>query len=305
MSKLERLLNLTATLLNTTIPLTADEIANKVAGYPPPGPTFRRSFERDKDDLRTLGIPVSVIEVPGSDPVVSGYRIMKEEYYLPDPGLTSDELEAINVAALKIRLQDTGTTDALWKIGASPAATNGFDGSSIAEIPSDPNLEALFGAVAQPRIVTFGYRGNPRRLEPWRLDFERGRWYVTGYDLDRDGERQFRLSRMTSAVEISDLPASHMRPPADGSPGRHAWELGEDPPQTVTLLVDPDRSAWASEVLGDQIGRTDRVDGTVFEVPVVSEAAFLNFVIGFLDHAEILSPPTVRQAFADRLEASL
>ena len=68
MAKLERLLNLTAALLETERPLTADDIHKRIEGYPPAHASFHRAFERDKDDLREMGIPISLIAIPGSDP---------------------------------------------------------------------------------------------------------------------------------------------------------------------------------------------------------------------------------------------
>ncbi|MEZ5341587.1 MAG: hypothetical protein R2706_09065 [Acidimicrobiales bacterium] len=73
-------------LLETRIPLSADELREQVEGYPEAGPAFKRAFERDKEDLRTLGIPITVGPVPFSDPPIEGYRVVPDEYYLPDPG---------------------------------------------------------------------------------------------------------------------------------------------------------------------------------------------------------------------------
>ena len=70
MDKLERLLNLTAALLHAEIPLTAEELRDRVGGYPDTKATFRRAFERDKDDLRSMGMPLRVEPVPGVDPPV-------------------------------------------------------------------------------------------------------------------------------------------------------------------------------------------------------------------------------------------
>ena len=91
MSRLERLLNLTAALLNTDRPLTAAELREQVPGYPEGDKaTFRRAFERDKEALRDMGIPVLTTEIPGSEPPELGYRIRRADYALRDPGLTPD-----------------------------------------------------------------------------------------------------------------------------------------------------------------------------------------------------------------------
>src|SRR4029450_3090782 len=78
---------------------------------------FRRSFERDKDDLRTMGVPLVVQEVPGVVPVVEGYRIPKDRYYLRDPGLTPEELAALRMAASVVQLEGLSAREGLLKLG--------------------------------------------------------------------------------------------------------------------------------------------------------------------------------------------
>src|SRR5688500_19700708 len=94
--KLERLLNLTALLLDARRPLPASEIQRQLE-YPEDKASFRRAFERDKDELRSMGIPIRVEKVPGTLPEVDGYRIPREEYALRDPGLTAEELAALHL----------------------------------------------------------------------------------------------------------------------------------------------------------------------------------------------------------------
>ena len=73
MTKLERLLNLIAALIHTVVPMTAEEIREEVEGYGGASEaSFRRAFERDKDELRSMGIPISVSTVPGTDPPLTG-----------------------------------------------------------------------------------------------------------------------------------------------------------------------------------------------------------------------------------------
>lgn len=295
MSKLERLLNLTAVLLDARVPVTAEAIQAQVPGYPPPGPSFRRAFERDKDDLRVLGIPIRVDKVPGTDPPIDGYRIPPEEYYLADPGLDADELAALHLASMTVRLEGLGEAEGLWKLGGQEEVSVPAD--AVASIPGDPNLVPVFGAIAQRSPIGFDYRGERRTVEPWRLDFQRGRWYLSGFDRARDGERNFRLDRIEGEVVVLDDEAGFERPATD-SPGRtrQGWELGEDAPVTVELLVDAERAAFAERHFDDAVAsRPAEGGGTVFEIPVVNEAAFRGFVLGFLEHAEILGPPDVRE----------
>lgn len=296
MSKLERLLNLTAVLLDTERPLTAEDLRQMVEGYPPPGPSFRRAFERDKDDLRELGIPLRVERVPATDPPLDGYRIPPEEYYLPDPGLEGDELAAVHLASMAVRLDGFGEQEALWKLGGADVPAPGPVAQSIASIPADPNLVPVFSGITGNRTVLFRYREVERIVEPWRLDFLRGRWYLTGWDRGKNATRQYRLDRIEGEVTLAeDQVPQHARPTGSLQGRRRAaWEMGDDSPVMVRLLVDTRLAASAAHQFDSEIKSEHTEHGVIFNVPVINEEAFRSFVLGFLEHAEVLSPPEVR-----------
>ncbi len=297
MAKLERLLNLTAALLETERPLTAEELRRRVGGYPDAGPTFRRAFERDKDDLREMGVPISLEPVPGTDPPVDGYRIRKQDYYLRDPGLEPDELAALHLAGNAVHIDGLSGAEALRKLGG---AIGDPAGEPLASVPSDPRLSALFGAVTERRVVRFDYNDTPREVEPGRLDFVRGRWYLTGYDRARGDVRHFRLERLQSGVEVLESDSFERSAPAAGV-RMQPWELGDEPPRPARLLVDADQAAWATHYVGPPV--ETRPDGSVvIEVAVTNEDAFRSFVLTFLEHAEILEPPEIRASMIRWLE---
>src|SRR3954447_6509257 len=152
--KLERLLNLTAALLETSRALTAIEIAAKVPGYPTEKVAFHRAFERDKEDLREMGIPLVVSEIVKDELPEHAYRIPKDQYYMRDPGLEPDEVAALHLAASAIRLDGIQGGGALWKLGGVPAGDHADD-VHVAAIPADERVVALFTAVAERRPVTF------------------------------------------------------------------------------------------------------------------------------------------------------
>ena len=302
--KLERMMNLAAALLAAERPVTAAWIAERVAGYPSDKVAFRKAFERDKAELRDLGVPISVEEIPDSYPPDTGYRIDRAAYELPDPGLAPDELAALRLALQAVRLgdDDAGSdgTEALWKLGGvvrddhhdAPPAT-------VASLPADPALVPLFTAVLERRTATFTYvagQGAQQRVvDPWRLDNRRGRWYLTGHDHLRQGERNFRLDRIDGPVELGD-PDAFERPATEveGGPGQ-PWLYGDGEPVVAELLVDADRARWARQQLGDDVDATDHPDGSVtFRVPVTSWPAFRGFVLSFLDRAELVGPPPLR-----------
>lgn len=302
-NRLERLLNLTAALLNASRPLTASDLAEQVPGYPDPADkaTFRRAFERDKESLRDMGIPVQLVEVPGIDPPEQGYLIRRQDYALRDPGLEPDELAAIHLATAAVRMEGLPGTEAVWKLGGAPAPAE--EGVTLAALPAFPQLVPLFGAVAERAPVTFAYRGESRTIDPYRLSFARGRWYLDGFDHARQDDRQFRLDRIEGEVAVG-ASGSFERPDLAPAGPVQAWQLGVDEPVVARLVVDADQAGWALDHLGDATVVERRGDGgVVVELTVTNREAFRSFVLGFLHHAEVLDPPELRDELVAWLRA--
>lgn len=300
MSKLERLLNLTAALLTTSRPLAASELAERVPGYPSEKVAFRRAFERDKEVLRDMGIPLEIAPVPGTDPSVDGYRIAPDQYALRDPGLAPDEVAALHLATVAVRVDGLAGTEALWKLGGAPgdhAAT------PVAQLPATPELAPLFQAVAERATASFGYRGAGRTLDPHRLTFARGRWYVEGHDHDRGELRQFRLDRIEGAITVGPA-RSFERPAVSRALQPHAWEIrgeGEAPVRAI-VRIDADQTAWVRRGLGEDAVIATHADGSVdVRVEVSNRDAFRSWVLGFLEHAEVLEPVELRDDLVSRL----
>jgi predicted DNA-binding transcriptional regulator YafY len=304
--KLERLMNLLATLLETPTLLSADHIRKRVPGYPDDLGAFRRAFERDKDDLREMGVPVERAEIPGTHPPIPGYRVRPDRYYLRDPALDPDELAALHLALEAVRFDGIEGGGALWKLGGRPGELSPPP-SEVAELPADANLVSLFSAVGEHRSARFAYRSpkgvTERTIDPYRLDFQRGRWYVTGFDHDRGGERHFRLDRVQGEVRLG--PAGGFTLPSTIVPGVRLapWELGEGAPVTARVLVDAAQAALARTMVGPDVEVEERPDGSVVvALPVTSPDGLRSFVLGFLDHAEVLDPPERRDEIVAWLE---
>lgn len=292
--KLERLLNLTALLLDARRPLTAEQIQRQLT-YPEDRTAFRRAFERDKEELRTMGIPVRVERVPGVIPEVDGYRIPREEYALRDPGLTTEELAALHLAASAVQVEGLPATEGLLKLGGLVTEGSRDLGVHVAPLPADPNLARLFGAVSSHTPVRLRYHDQERMIDPYRLEFQRGRWYLTGYDHLRDDERNYRLDRIEGDVTLTDEPA--FDPPTTTVPGRArgAWELGAEVPVRARVRIDGPQAGWAVQHVGpDHVVQEDSDGSVVVELPVTNRAAFRSFVLSFLEHAEVLEPPELR-----------
>ncbi|MFC5828595.1 helix-turn-helix transcriptional regulator [Nonomuraea insulae] len=214
--KTERLLNLVICLLATRRPLSAEQIRQAVPGYDRDGDeAFQRMFERDKNELREIGIPIDVVRDPWEDE--PGYRIERESYELPEITLEPDEAAVLGLAAQvwqRASLAEAAS-GALLKLRAGGVATDQPVGTGALELrvdTRDPAFPALWDAVRDRRVVRFDYRGagsesvRSRTVEPWGVVSRRGRWYLAGFDRDRDAPRAFRLSRITGQVAAIGRP---------------------------------------------------------------------------------------------------
>jgi proteasome accessory factor B len=296
-AKLERLLNLTALLLAARVPVTAEDIQRQL-DYPEDRTAFRRAFERDKEELRDMGIPLRVEPVPGRLPAIDGYRIPPDEYALRDPGLTTEELAALHLAASAVQVEGLSATGGLLKLGGLVGGPAEREAAvRVAPLPADANLSTLFAAVAGRTPVELRYRDRDRRIDPYRLEFQRGRWYLSGLDHTHDEERSFRLDRVEGPVTVLDEPPFEVPEggPSGGGMGRGAWALGAEEAVTARVLVDEPLARWAIQHVGPDHVVEEREDGAVvIALPVTNRDAFRSFVLGFLHHAEVLDPPELR-----------
>ncbi|MCH9709085.1 MAG: WYL domain-containing protein, partial [Actinomycetia bacterium] len=226
----ERLMNLVIALLSTRSFITADRIREIVSGYSEDAndEAFSRMFERDKNELRDLGIPLETGRVSQMDPI-EGYRISREAYALPAVELTPDEAAAVAVATQLWESPEliTATQGALLKLRAAgidiAAGVGDVTISSTAALPglrgSHDVLGVLLSAIDSGHVVQFPHRPSRteryvlRTLEPWGVVTERGRWYLVGHDRDRDDVRTFRLSRIGAEVTTVGEPGAVSRPP--------------------------------------------------------------------------------------------
>ena len=302
MATLERLLNLTAALLATGVPLTAEEIRERIPDYPEGDAAFHRAFERDKAALRGMGIPLSIEPVPGRMPAVDGYRISKDRYELRDPGFEPEELAALHLAASAVRFDTSEAESGLLKLGGL-VRTSDAPRVEVGPLPNHPALPVLFEGVTRRAPVRFVYRDTERVVDPYRLDLARGRWYLTGYDHTREAERLYRVDRIAGTATVVDGPT--FDPPQTEVPGRrlNGWELGEGEPELARVRIDPEQAAWAVQTLGSDAVVDAPADGSVVvELAVTNREAFRSFVLGFLEHAEVLEPAALRDDVVQWLE---
>ncbi len=298
MDKLERLMNLTTALLATEVPLSADELRDRIGGYPDAQASFHRSFERDKEDLRAIGLPLRLEPIPATDPPREGYRILSSEYAGRELRLEPDELAALHLATSIVRL-DGGETG-LHKLGGIEPSPDRTDDAEVGHIPFDDALAVLIAAAAERHAVTFDYGGTVRTVEPWRLSFARGHWYLAGWDRVRDGERLYRVDRIKPPITRADpatQPIGEVTDPGD----LRGWELGDGDPIRATVRIDADQAALARQVVADVTN--DKDGGVVAVMEVRNVDAFRSFVLSFLEHAEVLEPAELRADIVAWLEA--
>lgn len=261
-------MNLVLCLLSSRRFQTANKIARTVPGYEHDTDdkraheAFQRKFERDKAELRRIGVPLQ----SGVDPYYEtepGYRIARSDFELPQIEFTDAEAAAVAAAARLWQQPElqSGTAQALRKLRAA-----GIDVESHAAafpVKALPGAEAalapLLEAIASRREVAFDYLGardettQRRRLRPWGCAAWRGRWYVAGYDLDRAAQRCFRLTRITGRVRLHG-PEDAYAIPDDVDVLAFVSEVEDrQPPSRARVLVRP-RAAWGVRRRADQIG---------------------------------------------------
>lgn len=341
-TKLQRWLDLIACLVGRRYPITVDEVFERVPAYVPATETddqialdsSRKMFERDKKELRELGIPIETVDFTVEGETDQGYRLTSRDFYLPYLRLAgaSGEPRPSDVDEVDLRVEEARIARwALDEVDELPAfplerearsahrklsfdlTPGGIDAPPVlyAERAGEGDLRArlrvLTEALNERRRVAFRYHGiyrgeaTDRDVAGYGLFFQRGHWYWIGHDALRDDVRVFRVDRMEDVEAGSrrydvpeDFDLSDYR-------DREAWELGgedESPLRARVRFAFP-RSLWA-ERNGRGALVEDHPDGSsirAFEVRQVDP--FLRWILSLEGDARILGPAELRRAFAD------
>jgi proteasome accessory factor B len=319
-AKSERLLNLVILLLVARNYTTKEQIRELMEPYRASSDeAFDRMFERDKDDLRALGIPLEVGYVDKFFEDEQGYRITRDAFELPAIDFTPDEVAVLGLAA---RVwghagMATATSDALVKLTAAGLT---FDREQLDRVQptlvaEEPAFEAMWQATLERTPVEFDYRraeqqdSTTRHLQPWGVVTAQGRWYVVGLDTDRGEPRMFRLSRVTSEVTTA------------GAPGSYTVPEGTDVRALSQSLAPPraDRTAVVLARTGAALGLRRSATVTAAGVPGPDGSSdwdrleirfgwtrdLVEELLGYADAVVAESPDEVRREIVERLTGAV
>ena len=295
--RVERITELLMLLLDTQHSVTFNHIVHHTELYSDRGESSRKSFERDKSLLRQLGIEITT-EIDRSNGSTR-YRVRPEDYFLPDLDLTESERLALQLAASVVRLDEAWDEQALTKLGAA-GATPPF---VVAEIPALEALPVIYAAVRDRAPVRFTYSDRAREVSCYGVFYRDGNWYLAGDDAGT--VKVFRVDRVEGTVGV-------------GRSG--SYEIPDDFDLSDTMPKDPlmiggddalEALVWVDSTLANRIiglrgvenVRDRRDDGSVVvAVPVRNRDAFRSWVLGLRHHAEVMSPPELRQDLVDWLQ---
>lgn len=331
--KTARWLDLLAFLLQHRFPVTREQIFEQVQGYREAArESARRKFERDKDELRQLGIDIETVSLPdaaGDEPNM-GYRLKEEHTYLPylelaaageTPERTYRKLARLELSPDDVALLDRATRRIAERTELPLAAAAGsarrkleFDLPlplhAVERVLAHPldeetqqTLAVLQRAVAEHvavrcRYYTIGRDAEEEReIEPYGLFFSWSRWYCVARARDRDALRVFRLDRMRDALPLEGK-AARFDVPQDFSiaeyVGRAPWQLSEATPTTVRVRFAFPESRWVqAQQLGTAVEPLLADGGAVIEFAVQDMNPFLRWLLTFRRQADVLEPATV------------
>jgi proteasome accessory factor B len=312
----DRLFHLILALMATSQGLTKDQILTTVRGYREDTEagmareSIERRFERDKDSLRELGIPLEALIPPEEDGNNKStlYRIPKGDYDLPeDVVFSSRDIALLNLAAAVWR---EGSLSRDAKMAQIKLASLGalVDETLLGFAPilstREPALATLREAIDKSIQVSFSYlkpgdtTAAIRTISPWALVNHEGRWHVMGHDSLSNQERTFLLRRIVSTV--STLAATPAIQGPDGIADRALAELQEVYDQnTATLQVKAGTDA--ASALRARAGTESREGALI--VHFTDAAVFANELTSWGSDVVVLNPPELRNQVIANLEA--
>ena len=300
--KSERLVNLTIALLATKRYLTKSEIFRTIEGYEGAPEAMERMFERDKDDLRSLGI---AIELGTFDPIFedeAGYRITPSSYQLNLGELDGTDIALLSLAATAWSgaALERESTSALIKL-ASMGIDNDSETLSLLTPQvsgTDRNFALITDAIVRRSEIEFEYLGadlsrQVRKVSPYSMRGQSGSWYLVGFDSEKDSLRTFRLDRIVSEVSVSKKVNSFEIP--DSIPDQSTDETRE-----LAILRVRKRRGHQLRSLSNLIEAREEWDEIT--LPIVDVSWLIRIILWHRDDVIVLGPPALRERVINSLK---
>ncbi|MFX0539733.1 helix-turn-helix transcriptional regulator [Ornithinimicrobium sp. Y1847] len=318
-AKTERLLNLVIALLHTRQPLSKARIRQAVPDYQDGNDeSFERMFERDKDELRALGIPLRTEPLDPFFDDEQGYRIDEREYALPQIDLEPDELAVVGLAARSWSQASLAgpAAQALRKLDAAGLVRDEHSVAGIEPVlhTTEEAFEPVRDAVLSRTALTFDYRRGggeqlTRHVQPWGLTSWHGRWYLTGHDLDREAPRVFRLDRMVGRPRTTGRAGAFEVPADHDAASMIRISYGDDigAATSVTLLVREGTSSSLRRQAGEEAspGGTSEDGWDRLTLEVVGTERLVGDITAAGPDVRVVDPPELQDAVATALTAVL
>lgn len=310
----ERLFSLVLALLATDSGLTKNEILSTVQGYRQryvhsgDNANLERQFERDKDDIRDLGIPVETIDSPGQvgNNQSMRYRIPRGRYELPsDVRFTPEETTVLNLAAMVWREGSLSgqSRRAILKLRSLGVTTNEpVLGYAPKVRVREPAFENLNTALDKRVMVRFAYlkpgdlEARVREVAPLALVQHSGRWHLYAHQPALEATRTFLLRRIVSPVEIT----TRSFDPPEGDPTVEALEGLERVWSEHLAVLQVEPGSDAATRLSKRRGAVSTASGSL-ELHYADGEILADELAGFGPEVLVLEPTDLRDRVRDRL----
>ena len=298
--KTERLINLTLALLATKRYLTKSEIFKTVAGYSGSPETMERMFERDKDELRSLGI---AIEVKGIDPLFEdeqGYLIRSETFQLSENEFSKEELLYLTMAANLWHDSALGSDSkaALLKIQSlsGPIESDAVNTPAVRDSESAALLSSVFEAVDTEQLIKFGYKGKERTAQPFGLYTRDGFWYLVARE---EAEiKSFKLLRIEGKIVKEGKAGSFKKPPEFDLIKFLSNSRSEQEMQAQVLVRKEQAHVLRSKYTTKEINE----EWDLMLIPYIYEQEIIETILWYGTNIIVDSPASLRSEVISRLK---
>lgn len=299
-ARTERMLNLLFVLLNSSQPLTREQIRDRVPGYGESNEAFERMFERDKAALRELAIPLETRPVDLLHDDVLGYRIDRTDWLMPEIVLSAEERTYLSLAASAWQSAQLSS--------AAKQAVRRIDAHESDDLPQVPislakgrrHVSEILAGISEHRTITFQYVGltdeKPvlRTIDPWRALLHGGHWYLLGFDQDKGEFRSFRTDRIVGDITVTKY-AILESVPDDFSVAEvvSSWEQSEHGSLQAKLLVRPGLGA-SLRLLASECTVGEEWDELT--IPYFHDSQLVGLIAGSCDVVRVIEPASLHDA---------